>query len=71
MKKMLLFTICLFINGCSDETTSQKVQEPDRIQVKTDVIYKSERVLVFVDIKTGREFLSYSTGLVEIKPKGE
>lgn len=76
LKRILLVFLSLFIIGCSDELEqngNEKLDSEfkDRFKVSELELNGGNWIRIFTDTKTGREFLAYNHGLVEIKPKEE
>lgn len=71
LASIIMFMVAWVFAGCDSSVKVQEKSQDDRFTIIEISSYAGYNLVVFEDSKTGREFLSYRDGLVEIKPKGE
>ena len=70
LASIIMFMVVGMFAGCSQETKTS-INTRSRISVIDESMYNGWKMIILKDAQTGREFLSYRDGLVEIQPKGE
>lgn len=72
LASIIMFMVVGMFTGCESSVNVQEKSKDDSFKITTDKSsFAGYNLVVLKDTKTGREFLSYRDGLVEIKPKGE